>query len=239
MIDELSATTRQLVAAERIAAWQEVARRLAHEVKNPLTPIRMALETLREARQANRELFETMFEPNVAVMLEEVERLRRIVDEFGSFARLPRPSLSPLDLSALTGQVVGLHATGSGRVQLRSQIVPGVGVNADRDLITQVLLNLIKNAEEASPAGGTITVRVSVSGGEARVEVDDEGPGVPEAVRQRLFEPYATTKPGGTGLGLAIAARICQEHSGRLELDPDWGPGARFRMVLPEAPFNP
>ncbi|HZA15078.1 MAG TPA: ATP-binding protein [Myxococcaceae bacterium] len=234
MTADLRVTTEQLVASERVAAWQEVARRLAHELKNPLTPIQMSLETLLAAKKGKDPRFTQLFEESAGAVLEEVERLRRIVDEFSHFARLPKPQLREVDLSELTSQVLALYAAPRPGVEIRSRLEAGVHAAADRDQITQVLLNLMKNAEEALPGGGgVVEVRVARRGAEAIVEVADNGPGIRWEDRPRVLEPYYTTKSGGSGLGLAIAARIAQEHGGRLEVGGDYGRGATFTLVLP------
>ncbi|MBL8918598.1 MAG: HAMP domain-containing protein [Myxococcaceae bacterium] len=235
MTDDLKTATDRLVASERIAAWQEVARRLAHEIKNPLTPIRMSLETLLAASQRGPvdERFMGIFKESAHAVLEEVDRLKRIVDEFSQFARLPRPVLAPLELSELTQQVMSLYAPHDGLTYV-VELEPGLRVSGDRDQLTQVLVNLVKNAEEAMAAqgGGTVTVRTSSKGRDAVLEVADSGPGIPAELKPRLFEPYVTSKPQGTGLGLAIALRIAQEHEGVLVAE-DANPGARFRLSLP------
>ncbi|MBL8955301.1 MAG: HAMP domain-containing protein [Myxococcaceae bacterium] len=231
MTKDLQATTEKLVQSERIAAWQEVARRLAHEIKNPLTPIKMSLETLIALGRRNDPRFNTMFQESAGAVLEEVERLKRTVDEFSQFARLPRPKPQRFDLAELATQVLQLYAPG--KITYRADLQPGVFVDADRDQLTQVLVNLVKNAEESmSETGGEVTVNVARDATSAWLEVRDQGPGVPADQRSRIFEPYVTTKSGGTGLGLAIAARIAQEHSGRLVL-LDSERGARFRLTLP------
>ncbi len=236
MTSELRTTTERLVASERIAAWQEVARRLAHEIKNPLTPIQMSLETLLAAQSAQDARFPTLFRDSAAVVLEEVDRLRRIVDEFSRFARLPKPQLAPVDLGELAQSVLALYATPPEGISLLPTLQPGVVALADRDQLTQVLVNLVKNAEEAMAGrGGAVRVRVKGTQADAIVEVEDSGPGIPPEHRARIFEPYFTTKEGGTGLGLAIAARILQEHGGKLEVGGEPGEGARFSVVLPRA----
>lgn len=235
MMGDLGRTTEQLVASERVAAWQEVARRLAHELKNPLTPIKMSLETLVAASAERNPRFGALFQESAGAMLEEVERLRRIVDEFSRFARLPKPNLARWELSELCAQVLSLYGSPRPGVELEQALESGVFVEADRDQLTQVLLNLLKNAEEAMGSGGRIQVRVKGEGGKAVLEVEDTGPGVRPEDRSRVFEPYFTTKRGGTGLGLAIAARICQEHGGRLEVGGELGQGAVFSVVLPLA----
>ncbi|CAM3556576.1 HAMP domain-containing protein [Corallococcus sp. ZKHCc1 1396] len=236
MTSELKATTERLMATERIAAWQEVARRLAHEIKNPLTPIRMSLETLLAAHEARHPSFPALFKESAGVILEEVERLRRIVDEFSRFARLPKPQLAPVDLGELAQGVLSLYAAPPEGIHLLPALQTGVVARADRDQLTQVLVNLVKNAEEAMTGkGGSLRVRVKGTDADAVIEVEDDGPGIPAEHRARIFEPYFTTKDGGTGLGLAIAARILQEHGGRLEVGGEPGQGARFSVVLPRA----
>jgi nitrogen fixation/metabolism regulation signal transduction histidine kinase len=235
MTQELQATTERLVVSERIAAWQEVARRLAHEIKNPLTPIQMSLETLLAAQGANDPRFAALFRESAGVVLEEVDRLRRIVDEFSRFARLPKPQLAPLELGELAQSVLALYAAPRAGLRLHAQLAPGVHTRADRDQLTQVLVNLIKNAEEAMPGGGDIHVRVHGTARDALLEVEDSGPGVAPEDRAHIFEPYFTTKAGGSGLGLAIASRILQEHGGRLEVGGEPGAGARFSLVLPRS----
>ncbi|MCE9667929.1 ATP-binding protein [Myxococcus stipitatus] len=236
MTSELKATTERLVASERIAAWQEVARRLAHEIKNPLTPIRMSLETLLAAQEARHPRFPELFKESAGVVLEEVDRLRRIVDEFSRFARMPKPQLAPVDLSELTQSVLALYATPPPGIEVQPSLQTGVVARVDRDMLTQVLVNLVKNAEEAmADKGGSLRVRVKGTEADAIIEVEDSGPGIPPENRARIFEPYFTTKEGGTGLGLAIAARILQEHGGKLEAGGEPGRGARFSVVLPRA----
>lgn len=234
MTGDLKDATDKLLASERIAAWQEVARRLAHEIKNPLTPIRMSLETLLAASQRGPldERFHRLFSESARAVLEEVDRLKRIVDEFSQFARLPKPELKPQDLADVVQPIMALYGAHDG-IAFDVQIERGAQARIDRDQLTQVLVNLIKNAEEAMVGRtGAIHVRVK-AGAEAVVEIEDEGPGIPAELKARLFEPYVTTKPQGTGLGLAIAQRIIQEHAGRLEVSDGTSGGALFRVSLP------
>jgi signal transduction histidine kinase len=235
MTGDLKDATDKLVASERVAAWQEVARRLAHEIKNPLTPIRMSLETLLAASQRGPldERFKGLFTESARAVLEEVDRLKRIVDEFSQFARLPRPQLVSQELAEAVQAVMALYADHDG-VRFVTQLEPGAVVAFDRDQLTQVLVNLVKNAEEAMAGRqGAITVRVKRTPAEVLLEVEDQGPGIPEGLKARLFEPYVTSKPQGTGLGLAIAQRIAQEHAGRLTVVDGAAGGALFRLSLP------
>lgn len=239
MTVDLKAATDRLVASERVAAWQEVARRLAHEVKNPLTPIRMSLETLRAATQRGPldERFRVLFDESSRVVLEEVDRLKRIVDEFSHFARLPRPTLAELDLGATIAPLMALYSPHDG-LRYDVRLASGVRARADKDQLAQVLVNLVKNAEEAMPEGGLVSVRVRAAETGAILEVEDEGPGVPSELKARLFEPYVTTKPQGSGLGLAIASRIAREHGGELSVHDAPRRGAVFRLTLP-SPRSP
>ena len=233
MTTELESRTQQLVASERIAAWEEVARRLAHEIKNPLTPIKISLETLVAASEQGQGCLEELFRQTASAVLEEVERLRRILDEFSQFARPPKPHLQTMSLSQLVGQALALYAHPQGKAELRSHIERDVFVRGDRDQLTQVLLNLLNNAEDAVGDGGWIELRVKRAGERALLEVADSGPGIAWENRPRVFEPYFSTKPGGSGLGLAIAQRICQEHGGQLVLSSQPGAGAVFTVSLP------
>ena len=234
MTTDLKAATDRLVASERVAAWQEVARRLAHEIKNPLTPIRMSLETLLAASQRGPldDRFRGLFGESARAVLEEVDRLKRIVDEFSQFARLPHPTLAELDLAETVQPVMALYAPHHG-LTYEVNLAHDVRVRADRDQLAQVLVNLVKNAEESMGDGGRITVRVKVEDGAGVLEVEDEGPGIPPELKSRLFEPYVTTKPQGTGLGLAIAQRIAMEHGGQLTARDGTHRGTVFRLALP------
>ncbi|WP_437957956.1 ATP-binding protein [Sorangium sp. So ce119] len=250
-IDELAAMRKRLAATERIAARREVARQIAHEIKNPLAPIRAAVETLRRLRQRDDPAFDDYFEEATSTVLDEVHRIANIVTEFTRFARLPPPSLEPVDLIAIARGVVTLHAApasaeptagGTGgaaapRVELVADPIPRV--SADRDQIIQVLTNLVQNGLDAAAAVRR-DPRVSVTIGplpsdRVRIVVRDNGPGVAEEMVPRLFEPYATSKETGTGLGLAIAQRIVFEHGGEISYRKAQKGGAVFEIWLPVA----
>ncbi|WP_437689277.1 sensor histidine kinase [Sorangium sp. So ce176] len=256
-IDELAAMRKRLAATERIAARREVARQIAHEIKNPLAPIRAAVETLRRLRQRDDPAFDDYFEEATSTVLDEVHRIANIVTEFTRFARLPPPNLEPVDLVAIARGVVTLHAApasgeptaggtggtgGTGgaatpRVELVADPIPRV--SADRDQIIQVLTNLVQNGLDAA-ATVRRDPRVSVTIGplpsdRVRIVVRDNGPGVAEEMVPRLFEPYATSKEKGTGLGLAIAQRIVFEHGGEISYRKAQKGGAVFEIWLPIA----
>lgn len=240
MMEDLRASKDRLVIAERIAAWQEIARRLAHEIKNPLTPIQMAMDTLRKTWKKQHPSFDEILEESTSTVLEEVDRLKRIVTEFSDFARMPKPEFARIDVNDAVSSSLALYV-GSAPIEIR----PAAGlpaIDADRRQLSQVLLNLVENARDAiaqrpEAAGGQITVSTRVGDAGDRIEliVEDNGPGVPSERKDKVFSPYFTTKEhkGGTGLGLAIVHRIVSDHGGRISLANVLGGGARFTVELP------
>jgi nitrogen fixation/metabolism regulation signal transduction histidine kinase len=238
MTHDLSESEDRLRHAERVAAWQEIARRIAHEIKNPLFPIQMSIETLQKVHERKHPDFEEVFEESTRTILEEVDRLGRIVGEFRDFARLPAPDMAPVDLSALLRSTVNLHRDVAPGVTVAWTGTDGCVVAADPDQMTAAATNLIKNAIEAHgddpPPGARVTVDLRCSDGEVvSWTVEDNGPGMPEEVRAKLFTPYFTTKATGTGLGLAITHRIVVEHRGRIRVDSVVGRGTCFGVELP------
>ncbi len=235
-IADLVALRRRLAATERIAARREVARRVAHEIKNPLAPIRAAVETLRRLHARGDPAFEEYFDEATRTVLDEVARISNIVTQFTRFARLPPPEPAPMDIVETVRKVVGLHSSSGATVSLVAAKCPTIV--ADRDQIVQLLTNLLVNGIDA--AGSSKEPRVEVrlgpgAGNTVELVVKDSGPGVPAAMRERLFEPYATSKPEGTGLGLAIAQRIAVEHGGDIAYSEAPGGGAMFTVSLPVA----
>jgi signal transduction histidine kinase len=236
MTRDLALGRARLAQAERIAAWREVARRLAHEIKNPLTPIAMSVETLRDAHDEAREDFGEIFDEGTRAIGEEVRRLKRIVDEFSRFARLPAPERAPVAAEELVAAVLALFPEPPPGVALVRDVAPALPrVLADRDQIVQLLLNLVRNAIEAMPDGGTLTVSARRTPDGVAFAVADTGRGIAPDDLAHVFEPYFTTKEGGTGLGLAIAQRIAVEHGGRLEAASAPGRGATLTLTLPTA----
>jgi nitrogen fixation/metabolism regulation signal transduction histidine kinase len=240
MLDALSASERQRLAAERTAAWEEIARRLAHEIKNPLSPIQLAVENLKRARERSPESFDRTFQDETAVILEEVGSLRALVDEFAQFARLPRPRIEPCDPRAIVAQAAALFAARIEAMGVRLRIDAAAApatIRADADQVGRVLKNVLANALDAmeSSPRKELAVTVRAAGGMASFEVRDSGPGFdPEALR-RIFEPYFTTRGdrGGTGLGMAIAHRIATEHGGSIRAEAAPGGGALVTLTLP------
>lgn len=239
MIQDLAVTRRRLAAASRVAAWREVARRVAHEVKNPLAPIRAAVETLRRLRAREDPRFDEYFDEATRTVLDEVHRIANIVTEFTRFARLPPPRPTDLDVEEVARHVVQIHKAAAGDISLAytaQRRAPTL--RADRDQVIQILTNLVQNAFDAvkDVPGGAVSISTDTDGHYVTFSVADNGPGIAPEIAARLFEPYATTKgANGTGLGLAIAQRIALEHNGELSYigRSANGRGAVFRLLLP------
>jgi two-component system nitrogen regulation sensor histidine kinase NtrY len=238
MMEDLRVSKERLVIAERIAAWQEIARRLAHEIKNPLTPIQMAMDTLRKTWKKKHPSFDEILEESTATVMEEADRLKHIVTEFSAFARMPKPEFQRLDLNELVRSALALYQGGAAPVEIKLfERLPQI--DADKNQLNQVVLNLVENARDAigQRANGCIVVstRFGEAGDRAVLTVEDNGPGIPPDLKDKVFAPYFTTKhaKGGTGLGLAIVHRIVSDHGGRIAVGDAPGGGARFAIELP------
>jgi two-component system, NtrC family, nitrogen regulation sensor histidine kinase NtrY len=233
----------ELQAAQRKAAWADVARRIAHEIKNPLTPIQLAAERLK--RRFTREISSDpeTFAQCADTIVRHVGDMRRMVDEFSAFARMPQPIIKPEDIGRIAREALMLQKTARPEIVWET-VIPERGpvVPCDRRMLRQALTNLLQNAADAvamrtapdAAEGGRIALAVHPEGGTVRITVSDNGIGLPQEDRARLTEPYVTHKPKGTGLGLAIAKKIMEDHGGSLVLDdrPD-GPGAVATLSLP------
>jgi two-component system nitrogen regulation sensor histidine kinase NtrY len=232
-----------LAQAETRAAWQEVARRMAHEVKNPLTPIKLTAQRLLRRSREGRLDPQTVAE-GAETILGEVASLTQLVDSFSRFAKLPPPQPSDLDAVELVRQAMALFVPTHARIAWELEL-PDAPVEAfwDRDMVKRALVNLVDNAiaalesQAAGPADrlGRIRVALRLDGPTAHLEVEDDGPGVPEESRPHLFDPYFSTKQRGTGLGLAIVRRIAEDHGGEahyMSLER----GSRFSISLPLRP---
>lgn len=236
MTRELASTQKRAVQAERLAAWRHVARQIAHEIKNPLFPIQMSIETVQRARRKSHPDFDVIFDEAAETVLVEVERMKRIVTEFSEFARMPRPQLGNVSLVEYLEHFRRLyqHIEPPLEVQWVEQSGPSE-VLADEEQLTSLLGNLVQNAVDASPEGGRIALVIAGDDRGWSMAVHDGGRGISDEVRETLFDPYVTTKSKGTGLGLAIAQKIAIEHRGELSVEPSIFGGACFRLWLPRA----
>ncbi|HUK17029.1 MAG TPA: ATP-binding protein [Bryobacteraceae bacterium] len=235
MTHELVEQRDRLVQAERVAAWRELARRLAHELKNPLFPLQITVENMQRARERSPEQFDEVFREGAHTLLAELANLKQIIGRFSDFAKMPAPQMQPVDFNALVSDTMRLfeaqfaQARVSPKLELDARLKP---VNADAELMTRALRNLVVNAIDAMPEGGTLTVRTLVFGGGVRLEVSDTGQGLTPEECARLFTPYYTTKTHGTGLGLAIVQSVVSDHKGRIAVESERGKGATFRLDL-------
>jgi two-component system, NtrC family, nitrogen regulation sensor histidine kinase NtrY len=240
MVAELSDARSRLEYLQKVSAWQEVARRLAHEIKNPLTPIQLSMQELATKYQGDDPAYRKLLDTAREILHEEITGLRRLVDDFSAFAKLPSVEPAPVDLAALVGETVRLHPEWSPHVRFEHD---GTRVEAlcDKILFRRVIANLVENALQAAQGAGRanpevrLTVEVAPDRSRAAVVVDDNGPGVPEANRRKIFDPYVTHRAGGTGLGLAIVRKIVIDHGGDVVAREAPAPlnGARFVVEIP------
>ncbi len=238
MTDQLLEQRDRLVQAERVAAWREVARRLAHELKNPLFPLQITLENLQRAKASHPDQFDEVFEESTGAMLAELRSLKTIIARFSEFSKMPQPELQPVDLNRIVeGKSTliqsELAARTANRIELQTDLEkePNV-VRVDPEQIGRVLQNLVLNAIDAMPDGGRLMVRTRRQAAGMLLEVEDTGVGLTPEERDRVFTPYYTTKQHGTGLGLAIVQSIISDHGGRIAVESEPGRGTIFRIWL-------
>jgi nitrogen fixation/metabolism regulation signal transduction histidine kinase len=257
MLGEVESSRARIEYLQRIGAWQEMARRLAHEIKNPLTPIQLAVQEIQRRYPGGDAAYEKLLDTTREIVEDEVGTLRRLVSEFSDFARLPQASLEEEDLadflreqaarlSLLDGAVDAARDAEGAAAGAATQIaldfeVPedSAVVYLDRQMFARALINLTRNAQQAlenvGKDQGRILVRLSRQGDFWVLDVDDDGPGIPPEMRQSVFDPYVTTKTYGTGLGLAIVKKIIVEHAGTISAETSPLGGARIRLRLPAA----
>jgi signal transduction histidine kinase len=240
MTQTLAAQKERLVQTERVAAWRELARRLAHELRNPLFPMQITVENLQKARKLDAKQFLEVFNESTATLRTELANLNTIVGRFSDFSKMPAPQFVRVNVNEVIRNVVRLfepqfNAVGKPTITpelFLTELLPDI--DADPDLLHKAFQNLVLNALDAMPAGGTLTLRTSERDGDVRIEVKDTGKGLTPEECSRLFTPYYTTKQLGTGLGLAIVQSVVSDHHGTISVTSDEGRGTAFRIEFPQ-----
>jgi nitrogen fixation/metabolism regulation signal transduction histidine kinase len=242
MTAELLAQKERLVQTERVAAWRELARRLAHELKNPLFPLQLTVENLVRARaQAQSpEQFDEVFQESSSTLLAEISNLKTIIGRFSEFSKMPHPQFQAIQVNEVLRGVVKLYqaqlrAPGRAAIDCQLELDESVGtIAADPDLLHRALSNLVLNAMDAMPNGGTLRVRSRRDDAKAIIEIGDTGSGLTREECERIFTPYYTSKQHGTGLGLAIVQSVVSDHGGRISVQSEPGRGTTFVIELPQ-----
>ena len=231
MMDEIQRGRDRIVYLEKISSWQEIARRMAHEIKNPLTPIQLAVQELHRSYRGDDKNFLGKLNDSVEIVEEEVGTLRRMVETFSEFAKMPAVQAEPVELNAFVAEFIKHSPHISGRVEFN----PGphlVGVRLDKDMMRRVLTNLVSNGLEACGPDGIVRLEVERGDGWGTLRVIDHGVGLSKEDRDRIFQPYFTTKQNGTGLGLAIVKKIVLQHGGEISVEDGVGSGTIFTVRL-------
>jgi signal transduction histidine kinase len=239
MTQTLASQRERLVQTERVAAWRELARRLAHELRNPLFPLQITVENMQRGRQLGPEQFQEVFNESTATLKAELANLNSIVNRFSDFSKMPAPEFSRVDINESIRGAVRLfepqfHEVGKPNITTEYFLKESLPeIDGDTELLHKAFQNLVLNAMDAMPAGGTLTFRTMETQPGIRVEVSDTGKGLTPEECSRLFTPYYTTKQQGTGLGLAIVQSVVSDHRGTISVASEEGHGTTFRIELP------
>lgn len=236
---ELTEQRDKLVQTERVAAWRELARRLAHELKNPLFPLQLTVENLIRAREQSPEVFEEILKESSSTLLAEIANLKTIISRFSEFSKMPQPQFQKVDLNEVVRNAmrlfqVQLDGADRPRIECKLQLAEDLPpLAADRELLHRVLSNLVLNAMDAMPNGGTLALRTRQVGDRTTLEISDTGSGLTSEECARLFTPYYTNKAHGTGLGLAIVQAVISDHDGKISVSSQPEQGTTFLIELP------
>jgi len=238
MIAELETSRKKLVQAEKIAAWRDMAQRLAHEIKNPLTPIKLSAQRILRRHRTDPDNLDGVLESSVSAIVSEVDNLNELLVEFREFTRLPDPHSEEVDMKQLIQESIDFHRDPSARVSFKTTFVSDEHlIKVDRNQMKQVFTNLFKNAVSAMPDGGEISVTTDVVKKDDtryfRIQIRDIGQGIDEEIKDKIFEPYFTTTRDGSGLGLSIVERIIFDHNGNIWFESKSGSGTTFYVDLP------
>jgi len=239
MTEELENQRDRLVQSERVAAWRELARRLAHELKNPLFPLQLTVENLARARQLPPAEFDEVFNESTQTLSMEIGNLKKIIGRFSDFSKMPKPELEKIDARDVVSRVRNLYAAADvdgPRIEVATKLEDApMPLMADPELLHRALSNLVLNAKDAMPEGGTVTIQAGNRERNVEICVSDTGQGMTPEECERLFTPYYTTKQHGTGLGLAIVQSVVTDHAGTIAVESREGRGATFVITLPRA----
>jgi signal transduction histidine kinase len=237
MTSELAAQRERLLQSERVAAWRELARRLAHELKNPLFPLQLTVENLVRARALPAEEFNEVFDESTHTLGMEIANLKTIIGRFSDFSKMPKPQTEPIDARAVVERVRSLYeAAAEPGLVFQTEISPEhMPLSADPELLHRALSNLVLNAMDAMPEGGTLTLAARPLESDIEIRVSDTGEGLTPEECERLFTPYYTTKQHGTGLGLAVVQSVIADHGGTIAVESSPAHGATFIITLPRA----
>jgi nitrogen fixation/metabolism regulation signal transduction histidine kinase len=236
MTTKLRKNTEELKRAEKSAAWREIAQKLAHEIKNPLTPIQLSAERLKKRYYSNRMGYEGVLDECTETIIREVNNLRYLLDEFSRLARMPSANPIPSDINDIVNKALGLYGEFPDNIEVKTEYAADLpAVPVDPEQMERAFFNVIKNAVEAMIDGGTLTIRTDISheNRHIKVEFEDTGSGISADAMDKLFTPHFSTKKGGTGLGLAIVQKIVNEHNGDVTAKSEEGKGAIFTFMIP------
>ena len=238
MVSELELSRAKLLQSEKISAWKEIAQRMAHEIKNPLTPIKLSAQRILHKHRQGKGDLDRILEPAIQSIITEVENLNNLLLEFRDFARLPAPEMVSTNLHSLIEEVLAMYSGFHPAVQVEfDDFDPDIAVQVDRNQMKRVFSNLIKNAFEAIEDRGTVSIRSNLvrKGNKqyCRIQIKDTGTGIDPSLRNKVFNPYLTTKDGGTGLGLPIVERIIFDHEGQIWFETEQNIGTTFYIDLP------
>jgi two-component system nitrogen regulation sensor histidine kinase NtrY len=247
MTEDLVQQKDRTLQAERVAAWRELARRLAHELKNPLFPLQVTVENLMRAKQKSPEMFEEVFHEGTATLLAEINNLKTIIGRFSEFSKMPQPQRQPTQVNEVVRSVLRVFHAQLQKTELRDNDKNQIAVHteladalpeisADPDLLHRALQNLVLNSIDAMPHGGELAIRTATLGDRIEISVSDTGSGLTRDECGRLFTPYYTTKQHGTGLGLAIVQSVVSDHGGKISVESTKEKGTTFRIELPREP---
>jgi two-component system nitrogen regulation sensor histidine kinase NtrY len=225
----------QVARAEKALAWQEVARRMAHEIKNPLTPIQLSTEHMIKKWQSHDEDFGKIFDRSTKAIIKEVESLKNLVNDFSRFGKMPEIKKTPVRISTIIDEVIDLYKDYKDVVVAMSSQGEEAPVELDAEQFKRVLINLVGNAIQAMQNQGKVDISVEhdIRSNRVRIDIADNGPGIRDEDKEKLFLPYFSTKKDGTGLGLAIASKVVTEHRGYIRIRDNTPRGTIFSIELP------